>query len=38
MPELGEKARKKDRKALYAARARAAFAAWLAGIGEAGAL
>ena len=38
MPELGEKARKKDRKALYAARAQAAFAAWLAGIGEAGAL
>ena len=30
MPELGEKARKKDRKALYAQRARAAFAAWRA--------
>ncbi|MDO5484248.1 MAG: methylenetetrahydrofolate--tRNA-(uracil(54)-C(5))-methyltransferase (FADH(2)-oxidizing) TrmFO [Desulfovibrionaceae bacterium] len=29
MPELGEKARKKDRKALYAARACAAFARWL---------
>ena len=29
MPELGEKARKKERKALYAARAEAAFAAWL---------
>ena len=28
MPELGEKARKKDRKALYSARAREAFAAW----------
>lgn len=30
MPELGEKAHKKDRKALYAARAEAAFAQWLA--------
>ncbi|MDR2821269.1 MAG: methylenetetrahydrofolate--tRNA-(uracil(54)-C(5))-methyltransferase (FADH(2)-oxidizing) TrmFO [Desulfovibrio sp.] len=29
MPELGEKASKKDRKALYAARAREAFAQWL---------
>ena len=28
MPELGEKARKKDRKALYSARARESFAAW----------
>jgi methylenetetrahydrofolate--tRNA-(uracil-5-)-methyltransferase len=32
MPELGEKARKKERKALYAARAEAAFSAWLAKI------
>ena len=38
MPELGEKARKKDRKALYAARAQAAFAAWLAESRDAGAL
>ncbi|MDR2851334.1 MAG: methylenetetrahydrofolate--tRNA-(uracil(54)-C(5))-methyltransferase (FADH(2)-oxidizing) TrmFO [Desulfovibrio sp.] len=30
MPELDEKARKKDRRFLYAARARKAFAAWLA--------
>jgi methylenetetrahydrofolate--tRNA-(uracil-5-)-methyltransferase len=30
MPELGEKARKKDRRALYAARAEAVFAGWLA--------
>ena len=29
MPELGEKARKKDRKALYSARAQEAFGAWL---------
>ncbi|MBQ9452261.1 MAG: methylenetetrahydrofolate--tRNA-(uracil(54)-C(5))-methyltransferase (FADH(2)-oxidizing) TrmFO [Desulfovibrio sp.] len=28
MPELGERAHKKERKALYAARARASFAAW----------
>ncbi|WP_363315447.1 methylenetetrahydrofolate--tRNA-(uracil(54)-C(5))-methyltransferase (FADH(2)-oxidizing) TrmFO [uncultured Desulfovibrio sp.] len=28
MPELGERARKKDRKALYSARAQAAFADW----------
>jgi len=33
MPELGEKARKKDRKALYAARARAAFTEWLSANG-----
>jgi methylenetetrahydrofolate--tRNA-(uracil-5-)-methyltransferase len=32
MPELGEKAGKKDRKALYAARAEAAFADWLANV------
>ena len=38
MPELGEKARKKDRKALYAARAQAAFAHWLAGNRNAGLL
>lgn len=38
MPELGEKARKKDRKALYAARAQAAFADWLAGNRSAGIL
>lgn len=30
MPELGERARKKDRKALYSARAQTAFANWLA--------
>ncbi|MDR2056669.1 MAG: methylenetetrahydrofolate--tRNA-(uracil(54)-C(5))-methyltransferase (FADH(2)-oxidizing) TrmFO [Desulfovibrio sp.] len=30
MPELGEKVRKKDRRALYAARAEAAFAGWFA--------
>ncbi|BAV91951.1 methylenetetrahydrofolate--tRNA-(uracil(54)-C(5))-methyltransferase (FADH(2)-oxidizing) TrmFO [Candidatus Desulfovibrio trichonymphae] len=30
MPELGKKAHKKDRKALYAARAEAAFTQWLA--------
>jgi methylenetetrahydrofolate--tRNA-(uracil-5-)-methyltransferase len=29
MPELGERARKKDRKALYSARAQEAFASWL---------
>lgn len=29
MPELGEKARKKDRKALYSARAQQAFGSWL---------
>ncbi len=29
MPELGERARKKDRKALYAARAQETFRAWL---------
>ena len=36
MPELDERARKKERKALYAARAEAAFAGWLAasGLGE----
>lgn len=33
MPELGERARKKDRKALYAERAGAAFAAWRAALG-----
>ena len=33
-PELGERARKKDRKALYSARAREQFAAWLDGIGK----
>ena len=33
-PELGERARKKDRKALYSARAREHFAAWLDGIGK----
>ncbi|WP_165064806.1 methylenetetrahydrofolate--tRNA-(uracil(54)-C(5))-methyltransferase (FADH(2)-oxidizing) TrmFO [Desulfovibrio sp. ZJ200] len=38
MPELDEKARKKERKALYAARAQAAFAAWLAEVGSRGAL
>lgn len=38
MPELGEKARKKERKALYAARAQAAFAVWLAEIKSRGAL
>ena len=30
MPELDEKAKKKDRKALYSARARERFAAWRA--------
>ncbi|MDR3357629.1 MAG: methylenetetrahydrofolate--tRNA-(uracil(54)-C(5))-methyltransferase (FADH(2)-oxidizing) TrmFO [Desulfovibrio sp.] len=30
MPDLGKKARKKDRRALYAARAEASFADWLA--------
>ena len=29
MPELGERARKKDRKALYSARAQQAFGSWL---------
>ncbi len=29
MPELGERAKKKDRKALYSQRARTAFASWL---------
>jgi len=29
MPDLGERARKKDRKALYSARAQEAFAPWL---------
>ena len=33
MPPLDERARKKDRKALYAARAQAAFAAWRAAAG-----
>ncbi|MDE5878572.1 MAG: methylenetetrahydrofolate--tRNA-(uracil(54)-C(5))-methyltransferase (FADH(2)-oxidizing) TrmFO [Desulfovibrio sp.] len=33
MPELDERARKKERKALYAARAEAAFARWLAASG-----
>ena len=33
MPELEEHARKKERKALYAARAEAAFARWLAASG-----
>ena len=33
MPELDERARKKERKALYAARAEAAFADWLAASG-----
>ena len=32
MPELGEKARKKDRKALYAARAQQDFALWQTGL------
>ena len=35
MPELGEKARKKDRKALYAQRAQAAFARWREAAGAA---
>lgn len=38
MPELGDKARKKERKALYAARAQAAFTAWLAQAGQAAVL
>ena len=33
MPELDERARKKERKALYAARAEATFAGWLAASG-----
>jgi len=32
VPELGEKARKKDRKALYSARAQEAFGNWLAAL------
>lgn len=38
MPELGEKARKKDRKALYAARAQESFDRWLAQARGAGCL
>ena len=36
MPELGEKAKKANRKLLYSQRAEAAFAGWLAGIAEEG--
>ena len=36
MPELDEKAKKKDRKALYALRAQAAFSRWCAEAAEAG--
>ena len=36
MPELGERARKKDRKALYSARAQEAFGSWLQEVRAAG--
>ncbi|MCB6585442.1 hypothetical protein LI108_12485, partial [Streptococcus gordonii] len=38
VPELGERARKKDRKALYSARAQETFGEWLAAQREAGAI
>ena len=38
VPELGEKARKKDRKALYSARAQECFGAWLAEVRQSGAI
>ena len=38
MPELGERARKKDRKALYSARAQETFGEWIAAQREAGAI
>ena len=38
VPELGEKARKKDRKALYSARAQECFGAWLEELRQSGAI